>query len=128
MPGIVKIRELLKTEESKLDDNLVAARSLLTMAAAEKDYLLNVDYERRKRELENVANAVTDDVLNYWTTNKELRVHIDITQKTESVPNGQQSVLDEPHLRMWDDRHKLSLPFGERSSGFQWFFSFLAGC
>ncbi|HEY7548601.1 MAG TPA: AAA family ATPase [Hyphomicrobiaceae bacterium] len=126
VPGIVKIRELLKMEESKLDDNLVAARSLLTMAAAEKDYLLNVDYERRKRELENVANAVTDDVLNYWTTNKELRVHIDITQKTESVPNGQQSVLDELHLRMWDDRHKLSLPFGERSSGFQWFFSFLA--
>jgi predicted ATPase len=126
VPGIVKIRELLQAPASKLDDNQLAARSLLTMAAAEKDYLLNVDYQRRKRELENVANAITEDVLNYWTTNKELRVHIDITQKTEPVANGQQSVLDELHLRMWDDRHMLSLPFDERSSGFQWFFSFLA--
>lgn len=126
VPGIVRIRELLQTKETKLNDDQLAARSLLTMAAAENDYLLNVDYERRKRELENVANAITDDVLNYWTTNKELRVHIDITQKTESASNGQQSVLDELHLRMWDDRHRLSLPFGERSSGFQWFFSFLA--
>lgn len=126
VPSNVKIRELLKTDESKLNDDQLAARSLLKMAAAEEDYLLNVDYERRKRELENVANAITDEVLNYWTTNKDLRVHIDVTQKTESGSNGQQSVLDELHLRMWDDRHRLSLPFGERSSGFQWFFSFLA--
>ena len=27
---------------------------------------------------------------------------------------------------MWDDRHLLSLPFEDRSSGFQWFFSFIA--
>lgn len=126
VPGIVKIRELLQADETKLDDDELAARSLLAMAAAENDYLLNVDYERRKRELENVANAITDDVLIYWTTNKELRVHIDITQRTESRPNGQYSVLDEMHLRMWDNRHMLSLQFGERSSGFQWFFSFLA--
>lgn len=126
VPGIVKIRQLLQTEEEKLDDDMLAARSLLTMAAAEKDYLLNVDYERRKRELENVANAITQDVLTYWTTNTELRVHIDITQKTENRGDGQHAVLDEMHLRMWDNRHMLSLQFGERSSGFQWFFSFLA--
>lgn len=61
-----------------------------------------------------------------WTTNTELRVLIDISQKTEQTPNGQQSVLDEMHVRMYDNRHMLSLPFGERSTGFQWFFSFLA--
>jgi predicted ATPase len=126
VPGIVQIRQLLQTEEAKLDDDMLAARSLLSMAAAEKDYLLNVDYERRKRELENVANAITQDVLTYWTTNTELRVHIDITQKTENRGDGQHAVLDEMHLRMWDNRHMLSLQFGERSSGFQWFFSFLA--
>lgn len=126
LPAVVKIRELLQADEAKLDENMLAARSLLTMAAADDDYLLNPDYERRKRELENVANAITDDVLTYWTTNTELRVLIDITQKTVADGNGQKSVLDELRLRMWDNRHMLSLPFHERSSGFQWFFSFLA--
>jgi predicted ATP-dependent endonuclease of OLD family len=29
-------------------------------------------------------------------------------------------------VRIWDNRHSLSLPFDEHSAGFQWFFSFLA--
>jgi len=79
----------------------------------------------RKRELENVANSISHDVLKYWTTNPELRVMIDITQQTVSSPQGQQTVLDELKIRLWDDRHLLSLPFDERSTGFRWFFSFL---
>jgi predicted ATP-dependent endonuclease of OLD family len=88
--------------------------------------MLNPDYERRKRELENVANALTDDVKKYWTQNTELRVQPDITQRTEQRNNGQHSVLDELKIRIWDNRHSLSLPFTEHSAGFQWFFSFLA--
>jgi predicted ATPase len=126
LPGIVKIRELLKAKEDDLDVDQLTARALLGLAGAEDDYLLNPDYETRKRELENVANAITQDVLKYWTTNTDLRVLIDITQRTQQVNNGQQAVLDEMHVRMYDNRHMLSLPFGERSSGFQWFFSFLA--
>ena len=42
----------------QLDEEDLTERSMLTMAAAEEDYLLNADYERRKRELENVANAI----------------------------------------------------------------------
>jgi predicted ATP-dependent endonuclease of OLD family len=96
------------------------------MAGAEQDYLMNADYEIRKRELENVANSITQDVLDFWTTNPELRVLIDITQQTQATPQGQQSVLEELKIRLWDDRHLLSLPFDQRSSGFRWFFSFLA--
>jgi predicted ATP-dependent endonuclease of OLD family len=88
--------------------------------------MLNPDYECRKRELENVANALTDDVNKYWSQNRELRVQPDITQRTEKHPNGQQVVLDELKLRIWDNRHSLSLPFTDHSAGFQWFFSFLA--
>ena len=46
--------------------------------------------------------------------------------ETENTSNGQQAVLDKLHIRMWDNEHMLSLPFEERSSGFQWFFSFLS--
>ena len=47
-------------------------------------------------------------------------------QRTENTGNGQQAVIDELKVRLWDNRHFLSLPFDERSSGFRWFFSFLA--
>jgi predicted ATP-dependent endonuclease of OLD family len=96
------------------------------MAAADDDYLLNPDYERRKRELENVANALTQDVLEYWSQNTSLRVNPDIDKTTVTKPNGQTTVIDELKIRIWDDKHFLSLPFNEHSTGFQWFFSFLA--
>ena len=59
LPYSVKIQEVLKTPKESLSDDLLTARSLLRMAAADEDYLLNPDYERRKRKLENVANALS---------------------------------------------------------------------
>jgi predicted ATP-dependent endonuclease of OLD family len=109
-----------------LSDSEATARALLTLGGTQEEYILNPDYERRKRELENVANALTEDVNNYWTQNRELRVQPDITQKTEQRKDGQHSVLDEMALRIWDNRHSLSLRFTDHSAGFQWFFSFLA--
>ena len=126
LPYSVPIDRLLQDDTSDLEDNELTARALLKLAAAEDEYLTNPDYERRKRELENVANAITQDVLKYWTQNPELRVMPDITQKTETSHNGRTSVLDELKIRVWDNRHQLSLPFNEHSTGFQWFFSFLA--
>ena len=63
-----------------------------------------------------------------WSQNPELRVLIDISQQIEKSAEGtpQQVVLDELKIRMWDERHWLSLPFDQHSTGFQWFFSFLA--
>lgn len=126
LPYSVEIEKILKTDESDLSDDELTARSLLRLAAADDDYLLNPDYERRKRELENIANTLSQDVLKYWTQNPNLRVSPDITQKNVNTPQGRQTVLDELKIRIWDDRHLLSLPFKEHSTGFQWFFSFLA--
>lgn len=125
LPGRVRIRELLQADPETLDENDQTARSLLQLAGSDQDYLLDPDYETRRRELENVANAISQDVLQYWTTNTDLRVLIDISQETEQRKDGQHAVHDEMHVRMYDNRHMLSLPFDERSSGFQWFFSFL---
>ncbi len=126
LPYSCEIQRILKTDQKELSDSELTARALLNMAAADDDYLLNPDYERRKRELENVANTLTSDVLKYWSQNPELRVQPDINQKTVEDTQGQHSVLDELKLRIWDQRHSLSLPFDEHSSGFRWFFSFLA--
>jgi len=124
LPYSVGIQHVLKDE--KLSDADATARALLRLGGAEQEYMLNPDYERRKRELENVANVLTDDVNKYWSQNRDLRVEPEITQRTEARPDGQHSVLDELKLRIWDNRHSLSLPFSEHSAGFQWFFSFLA--
>ncbi len=124
LPYTVKIHDVLKND--KLGDPEATARALLMLGGTEKEYMLNPNYERRKRELENVANVLTDDVNKYWSQNPELRVQPDITQRTVQNNQGQQSVLDEMKLRIWDNRHLLSLPFTDHSAGFQWFFSFLA--
>jgi len=124
LPYAVKIDRVLK--EGDLNEAEATARSLLKLGGSENDYILNPDYERRKRELENVANVLSEDVRKYWTQNPDLRVQPDITQRTESKKDGQHSVLDELKIRIWDNRHFLSLPFTEHSEGFQWFFSFLA--
>ena len=126
LPYTVKIDHVLNAGDEKLTESEATARALLRLGGAEDEYLLNPDYERRKRELENVSNALTDDVLKYWSQNRELRVQPEITQRTEQRPNGQHSVLDELKVRIWDNRHSLSLPFDQHSAGFQWFFSFLA--
>ena len=126
LPGSVKIRELLSKEKAHLSPSELTARVLLERAGADNEYLLDPDYETRKRELENIANDTTHQVLAYWSTNSELRTDIDITLKKETVPNGQERVLDELKIRLYDNRHLLSLPFEERSTGFRWFFSFLA--
>src|SRR5690606_37712191 len=124
LPYSVKIHDVLKNDN--LSDPEATARALLKLGGTEDEYMLNPDYERRKRELENVANVLTDDVNEYWTQNPELRVQPDITQRTEQRGDGKHAVLDEMKIRIWDNRHSLSLPFNEHSAGFQWFFSFLA--
>ena len=126
LPYSVKIKEILTTPEENLTNEQLTARSLLRMAAADDDYLLNPDYERRKRELENISNALTQDVLKYWSQNPDLRVNPDIEKETINNRNGQTAVISELKIRIWDNKHFLSLPFTEHSSGFQWFFSFLA--
>jgi predicted ATPase len=126
LPASVKIRQLLAKEKKDLNPGELTARALLELGGADNEYLLNPDYETRKRELENIANAITHQVLTFWSTNPELRTEVDMTLKQEPTANGQQQVLDELKIRLYDNRHLLSLSFDERSTGFRWFFSFLA--
>ena len=125
LPYTADIRKILD-EHAELTPDEITARSLLRLGAADEDYLLNPVYEDRKRELQGVANGLREDVLKYWTTNDKLRVDPDITLTKHQTPQGQDVVMDELKLMIWDDRHSLSIPFNEHSSGFQWFFSFLA--
>ena len=114
--------EHLFDEGTELDPSQLTARSLLRLAHADNQSLLALDYEERKSELEAAANRLTQEVARYWTQSTELKVDIDV----EMAPGGSGQVAKYLQIRVEDLRHGFSNRFDQRSSGFRWFFSFLA--
>lgn len=104
------------------DDTFLA---LLNLSGLTPDDLAGANYETQKRQLESAANAVTYDVMDYWTQNPELQLLIDVSPADAAAepPLNQGLVV---RLRVWNPRHRVSVPFDERSKGFVWFFSFFA--
>lgn len=106
--------------------SLQTARALVELAGTNVASLGNEDYEIRKGELEAVSNELTSQVFEYWSQNQDLRVEIDVDKETVPGPRGQSAVSRYLDIRVRDQRHGYTNNFGQRSSGFQWFFSFLA--
>ncbi|MGW3520591.1 AAA family ATPase [Streptomyces hydrogenans] len=103
--------------------------SLLRLAGEGPDDFLDEDYASRKAELQAASLGLSAQVFEYWKQNEDLSVSFD----TDLIamppdPNGQ----PQPHHRLLkielrDDRHGgVETNFSTRSTGFQWFFSFLA--
>ena len=84
-----------------------------------------MDYEHLKAELESASINITDDVFEYWHQNRQLRVEFDLSNANpnDPPPLNEGTIL---HIRIWNNRHRVSVRFDERSKGFVWFFSFLA--
>ena len=114
--------EHLFDDSSHLDPSQLTARSLLRLAHADNRSLLALDYEERRSELEAAANRLTQEVARYWTQSSDLKVDIDV----EMAPGGGGQVAKYLQIRVEDLRHGFSNRFDQRSSGFRWFFSFLA--
>ncbi|MEU8523392.1 AAA family ATPase [Streptomyces sp. NPDC048577] len=103
--------------------------SLLRLAGEGPDDFLDEDYASRKAELQAASLGLSAQVFEYWKQNPDLSVSFD----TDLIamppdPNNQ----PQPHHRLLkielrDDRHGgVETNFSTRSTGFQWFFSFLA--
>ena len=99
-----------------------AALSLMRLAAVDLPDLAADDYEGRRVSLEAAANRITDEVLEYWSQDRELAVELDL----DSGDAGTGPPARFIDVRVRDRRHRISLNFSERSRGFTWFFSFLA--
>ncbi|WP_309066859.1 AAA family ATPase [Microbacterium sp.] len=105
------------------------ARALLRLAETTPAALADDDYEDRKAELEAVGHELTSEVFNYWKQNKNLRVQFDIDRKIEVAETYAQNLEVKKtylEIRVEDTRHAFTNNFSQRSSGFRWFFSFLA--
>lgn len=128
MPGKVSIPDLIeKRDEEEATRGEQGVISLLDIAGVSlEDFLKPETHEHLIRDLENASNSISDEVFEYWSQNKNLAVKL--------TPIGQPEVdavapLDRPPLlqiRVENQRHRVTVPFDERSRGFVWFFSFLA--
>ena len=128
MRGRISIQDIRKRQQDggPLDDADRTFLSLIDLAGAEMDDLENqVNYEHLKAELESASIGISDEVFQFWNQNKQLRVEFDLSSAdpNDPPPLNSGTIL---HVRIWNNRHRVSVPFDERSKGFVWFFSFLA--
>jgi predicted ATPase len=125
LPGRVDLAELVSPAEEPAKSAHQTARALLQLAGTDIASLTQQDYEIQTAELEAVSNTLTQQVFEYWTQSTDLRVQIRVEDSIQQVA-PHPIVVHFLNVRVEDQRHGFSNNFGQRSSGFQWFFSFLA--
>ena len=108
-----------------LDESEKTFLALLTTVDADLSDFETQNFERLTRELEGAANGITDQVFEYWTQNQDLRLEIRVSNAdpADEPPLDQGPIVN---IRIYNPRHRVSVPFDERSRGFVWFFSFFA--
>lgn len=104
--------ENLSAEEFKI------AKALFELSGLQlSDIQSETNFEAFKAQLEATSNSITDDMFEYWTTNKNLEIRFDI----EHASSGVRYL----NIRIYNSKHRVTLPLKNRSKGFLWFFSFL---
>lgn len=128
LQGRTDLTELLakaKRNPAKLEEHEHTAMSLLHLAGATADELLEDDFESRMIELEAAANELSSEVFKYWTQNRDVRVSL--VSDAAPVPTGRKDAAIHRFLdvRLHDLRHQVTTNLENRSPGFRWFFSFV---
>ncbi len=129
LEGRVDLSQLdMRSNDRAASTSNQTARSLLRLAETTPDELAGDEYEDRKAELEAVGNDLTQQVFRYWKQNPNLRVRFDVDRVSRDNPSHGSAPIITPFLevRVEDVRHSFTNNFSQRSSGFRWFFSFLA--
>jgi hypothetical protein len=127
MPGRASIPDLTRRrDEDALEESDETLLRLLGMVGAKlEDFGDQSNFEALTRELEAAANGISAEVFEYWKQNPDLEVSAQVSAGEEAAkpPLNEGPVLN---IRVRNPRHKVSVPFDERSKGFVWFFSFFA--
>ena len=127
MRGSISIQDIKERRfnPEDIDDADRTFLALLSLVGADLDDLeQQTQYEYLKAELESASIGISDEIFEFWKQNRQLRVQFDLSAANPSDPPPMNTgaIL---HVRIWNDRHRVSVPFDERSRGFVWFFSFL---
>ncbi|MFV7453611.1 AAA family ATPase [Stenotrophomonas maltophilia] len=126
LPGRIDLRELATAAEEPGNSAMQTARALVALAGTTPKQLSADDYEQRRSEMEAVSIDLTNQVFEYWKQNPDLEVNIDVDKEEVQRHDGVHIAARYLEIRLRDKRTGYSNNFSQRSSGFQWFFSFLA--
>jgi AAA15 family ATPase/GTPase len=124
IPGKINLNSLAQLQPSNQKLGHKAALALLALADTKvADLVKRKSYEELKSRLEGLSNSITDTIFKFWTQNQELDVEFDIQED----PSDEAPFNSGPNLyvRIKNKRHRVSVPFSQRSKGFIWFFSFI---
>lgn len=127
LPGKVNLRDLAArkaADATKLNERDNTVLSLLSMADVSLEELnATKGYEEVKAKLEGISNSITDKIFKYWKQNQDLHVEFDIREDAQD--KAPFNVGPNLYIRIRNNRHRVSVPFSQRSKGFIWFFSFI---
>lgn len=126
MPGTVSL-DIIKNKiaSSTLDENDKVFLALLDSVNTTIDEIQNMPkFEELKAELEGISNEISNKIFSYWSQNPYLEVQFSLDQgRPQDLPPFNTGMIFRTRIR--NTRHKVTVPFDERSTGFVWFFSFL---
>ena len=125
LPSRVKLNNIEQDKSS--DPSEKTAKALLELADIDVNKVVQSDsFEDFIAELEATQAIISDELFKYWSTNTNLEIlfQIDKIEQTDNRSNTRivEHILD---IRVKNRRSGVSLPLGNRSKGFNWFFSFL---
>ncbi len=126
MRGRVALHDLVnRKNQNKLDLSDRIFLALLDLAGTSIDEINKIGtLEHLYAELEAVSNRITETIFHYWSQNRHLVVEFRLDQgRPEDPPPFNQGFIFQTRIR--NSRHRVTVNFEERSTGFIWFFSFL---
>lgn len=134
----MSINELAESRE--LTDSQRMAKALFLLAGIDvKKLTLSSEFEKYKSELELIQAEFTEDFMKFWKNDRGLAIEFELLREESNRKpkdetkgllswirgrraNEEQEVLLE--IRVRDRKNMVSMPLGNRSRGFCWFFSF----
>jgi predicted ATPase len=125
LPSRVSLNNIETVEYS--DPSTKTAKALLELADIDMAKLMTADnFEDFIAELEATQAIISDELFKYWTTNKNLEILFQIDKRETTDARGNTNIVERIlDIRVKNRRSGVSLPLGNRSKGFNWFFSFL---
>lgn len=119
----ISMNELVSKQNSgSLDPGDEVFLALLSIGNLDATELRDKDdWTRIRTKLEAAANRVTDKVLEYWNQNQNIEISFDRNYATSNIFGFHQERVVDVLVRNTD--YRATIPFGQQSRGFRWFFS-----